>query len=469
VWEVAERTDVAVVGTGVVGLAVAAAVLARGLSVTVIGRRDGAHLGQASRAAGAMLSTFSEIEPGQDPDRVRVETAERLAANERYPEWLSTINTAAGTDVQAVAGTWVLAQPGRSAHLHPIATAARAAGHCAEEHHPQDIAELTAPASCETALWLPGEARIDSAALLDALTHAVAAHSRSQWQDTTAVAVRPGHVECATGDQVKTSAVVLAAGTGIPALLPDGGADLGVPPILAGRGASVLLRAAGLRLPYVVRTPNAAFACGVHLVPRHDGTLYLGGTNRLTINPDPHQPATLDELAMLFAGATTQLTTALAAAHPLTPRVGLRPYTLDHLPLVGPTREPSLLLATGTYRCGVLLAPRIAALIADEISSPGVLAEHPYRVLRPMPTPEPAQIVTAGVGALLEHLLQNGGFLPPDKAAEFTAFAGLALRALTDGTTRAGAPLRRLWAAAPVVEAVPSLFALAQRLHGSQP
>jgi glycine/D-amino acid oxidase-like deaminating enzyme len=465
----AERTDVAVIGTGVVGLAVTAALLDRGLSVTVIGRRDGAHPGQASRAAGAMLSTFSEIEPGHDPDRVRVETAERLAATELYPEWLSAINTAAGTDVQAVAGTWVLAPPGRAAHLHPIATAARAAGHPAEEHHPHDIAELTAPQDCEAALWLPGEARIDSAALLDALTHTIAAHSRSQWQDTTAITVRPGHVDCGTGGSVQAGAVVLAAGTGIPALLPGGGAELGVPPILAGRGASVLLRAAGLPLPYVMRTPNAAFACGVHLVPRDDGTLYLGGTNRLTTTPDPHQPATLDELAMLFAGATTQLIPALAAAHPLTPRVGLRPYTLDHLPLVGPTREPSLLLATATYQCGVLLAPRIAALIADEITTPGVLADHPYRVLRPMPTPEPAQIITAGAGALLEHLLQNGGHLPPAAAAEFTAFAGLALRALTDDTTRAGAPLRRLWAAAPVVEAVPSLFALARRLQGSQP
>ena len=62
--ERANTTDVTVVGTGVVGLAVAAAVLQRGLSVTVVGPRGGAHRGQASRAAGAMLSTFSEIEPG---------------------------------------------------------------------------------------------------------------------------------------------------------------------------------------------------------------------------------------------------------------------------------------------------------------------------------------------------------------------------------------------------------------------
>jgi len=31
-----------------------------------------------------------------------------------------------------------------------------------------------------------------------------------------------------------------------------------------------------------MRTPNAVFACGVHLVPGADEALFLGGTNRLT-------------------------------------------------------------------------------------------------------------------------------------------------------------------------------------------
>ncbi|MBO0879783.1 MAG: FAD-binding oxidoreductase [Mycobacterium sp.] len=64
-----EVSDVVVVGTGALGLGVAWALLGRGLTVTVIGPRDGPHPGQASRAAGAMLSTFSEVEPGHDPAR----------------------------------------------------------------------------------------------------------------------------------------------------------------------------------------------------------------------------------------------------------------------------------------------------------------------------------------------------------------------------------------------------------------
>lgn len=123
-----------------------------------------------------------------------------------------------------------------------------------------------------------------------------------------------------------------------------------MPPILAGRGASAPLNAPRLRLEHVVRTPNAAFACGVHLVPRADGTLYLGGTNRLTITPDPDRAATLDELALLATDAAQMLTPALRSGELLAPRVGLRPYTLDHLPLLGRLAEPSLLLATATPR-----------------------------------------------------------------------------------------------------------------------
>lgn len=45
-------------------------------------------------------------------------------------------------------------------------------------------------------------------------------------------------------------------------------------------------------------------------------------------------------------------------------RVGLRPATADHLPLLGPlSRQPRITLATGHYRNGVLLAPYTANVV----------------------------------------------------------------------------------------------------------
>src|SRR5690606_20795129 len=41
---------------------------------------------------------------------------------------------------------------------------------------------------------------------------------------------------------------------------------------------------------------------------------------------------------------------------------GLRPYTDDRLPIIGPGPLPGLFLATGHFRNGILLAPITAAL-----------------------------------------------------------------------------------------------------------
>jgi glycine/D-amino acid oxidase-like deaminating enzyme len=42
---------------------------------------------------------------------------------------------------------------------------------------------------------------------------------------------------------------------------------------------------------------------------------------------------------------------------------GLRPDTLDHLPIIGPSGIDNLLLATGHFRNGILLAPITAKSI----------------------------------------------------------------------------------------------------------
>jgi glycine oxidase len=47
---------------------------------------------------------------------------------------------------------------------------------------------------------------------------------------------------------------------------------------------------------------------------------------------------------------------------------GLRPGTPDNLPLVGPGAIDGLVLATGHFRNGILLAPLAAQTVADLLS-----------------------------------------------------------------------------------------------------
>ena len=50
---------------------------------------------------------------------------------------------------------------------------------------------------------------------------------------------------------------------------------------------------------------------------------------------------------------------------------GLRPGTPDNLPVIGSTAIDGLILATGHYRNGILLAPVTAGSVADLVEGKG--------------------------------------------------------------------------------------------------
>ncbi len=361
-----------------------------------------------------------------------------------------------------------MATDAERADLAAIARAAHSTCHPAELHHGADVDGLQPAAAPAAALWLPTEPSLDVSRLLGTLAAAVTGHRNARWTDAPVTSVTPNHTAIrlhgADGAVVTCGRVVLAAGAGIPALLGEHGRDLGVPPVLAGRGVSLLLRTP-LTVEYTVRTPNGSFACGTHLVPRPDGRVYLGATNRLTLDPTFDGAATLDEVAVLIGDAACIIDHRLGGAELLRPQVGYRPYTLDHLPLVGATADPRVLLATATYRCGVLLAPLLADLVADEITEPVSLACHPYRADRPMPAPQLNDLLTpATLRWLADHLAGPGG--PGGNGRrELAAVLAAALPAVLAGHDPVGAAMARLFARAPVAEVLPSLLTLAERLE----
>jgi glycine oxidase len=118
----------------------------------------------------------------------------------------------------------------------------------------------------------------------------------------------------------------------------------------------------------------------VYLVPRPDGRLIVGATT---------EEQGFD--TAVTAGGVHEL---LREAYRLLPEVaemelvasaaGLRPGTPDNLPLIGLGAIEGLVLATGHYRNGILLAPltagAIAALLAGEQLSEAVAHAHPARL-----------------------------------------------------------------------------------------
>jgi glycine oxidase len=117
----------------------------------------------------------------------------------------------------------------------------------------------------------------------------------------------------------------------------------------------------------------------VYLVPRPDGRLIVGATveeqgfdTRVT-GGGVHE-LLREAYRLLPDVAEMELVEAMA---------GLRPGTPDNLPIVGPGALDGLLLATGHYRNGILLAPltgeAVAALLDGEPLPEALAAAHPAR------------------------------------------------------------------------------------------
>jgi glycine/D-amino acid oxidase-like deaminating enzyme len=107
---------------------------------------------------------------------------------------------------------------------------------------------------------------------------------------------------------------------------------------------------------------RVTWSSGCYLVPWEDGTLLVGATveeagfdERTTVEG---VRGLLDAVCAIVPHACTAAFTGA--------RVGLRPATIDNLPVIGPSAVvPNLMYATGHYRNGVLLAPLTAQLVAD--------------------------------------------------------------------------------------------------------
>jgi len=73
---------------------------------------------------------------------------------------------------------------------------------------------------------------------------------------------------------------------------------------------------------------------------------------------------------------------------------GLRPGTPDGLPFLGRTPLDGLLLATGHYRNGILMAPATARLIADAVENGDASALRAFELGRAGTEQTPARRIT---------------------------------------------------------------------------
>jgi glycine oxidase len=343
------RPDVAVIGAGVIGLSIAWRVAGAGLSVEVL---DPALAGPvpesgASWAAAGMLAPVTEVHYGEESL-----LALNRAAADRWPTVAAELNAASGADIgYRTTGTVSVARDGDDlAALEELATYQEKLGLAVERLRAREVRRLEPALSPRVrgGLLVGGDHSVDNRAFVLALREAA--------QRAGAV-LRPQSVERL--DAVDAGTVVVAAGADSSRLVRD----LPVRPV---KGQLLHLRGPA---PLTSRTLRGV---EVYLVPRADGRLVIG--------------ASVEERGFdrrVTAGAVHDL---LRAARELLPDVdeleltgtvvGLRPGTPDNAPLIGALDE-GVIVATGHYRNGILLAPLTGELVADLLVSgrtPALLA-----------------------------------------------------------------------------------------------
>ncbi|EST24231.1 NAD(P)/FAD-dependent oxidoreductase [Streptomyces roseochromogenus] len=244
-----------------------------------------------------------------------------------------------------------------------------------ERIDPGDIPGLNPldSARATRALHLPDERYIDARAWLATLDLALAALPGVHLARPRNLRLSPadgGRFRIDLGDHhVIARQLVVAAGVWTEDLVRQVAPDAALVPVLAGEGSAVQVHteAAGPAPTAVLRTPNRAYACGLHAVPQADGTLYLGATSNPAVHPT--SSPSLDSLRNLLECGITQLNLSLTSARVAQLHHGNRPIGIDGYPLLGPTGTPGLWVATGTHREGLHCSPVIAAELAAGLAA----------------------------------------------------------------------------------------------------
>ena len=236
------------------------------------------------------------------------------------------------------------------------------------------VEPLLAP-SISGGIMVPGDHHVDNRRVVESLIHAASdAGVTFLTEEVAAVTHDAGQasgVHLADGRQLSSDAVVVAAGSRSGQV--DGIPEADQPPVRPVRGMTLRLQADGA--PQLTRTVRAlVHGRNCYFVPRPDGGLVVG--------------ATVEERGFDLAVPLGGLGDLIADARRVIPAIdeytlaevapGLRPGTPDNGPIVGPTVTPGLILATGHYRNGVLMAPLTAddvvATLMGEIDADGPFA-----------------------------------------------------------------------------------------------
>ncbi|UQZ82923.1 Glycine oxidase [Paenibacillus konkukensis] len=363
-------TSAIIIGGGIIGCAIASELLRAGVRCTLIDK--GALLQEASTAAAGMLGAQVEIHhPGHFYELCRW-------SQQLYREWTEQLQRISGgvspqyinegilrtawdeedeRELRSRLG-WIqdaewLEADGLRALEPAMAAGIRGGFHFPNDHqvHPVHLAKTLQAAlykqGCTIREWTPAFGLIERGG-------------------------RIAGVRTSEGELLADH-VIVSAGAWSPALTAPWGIELPMFPV---KGQCISVRTDA---PVTRKT---VFTKGCYIIPKQDGTYLIGATQE---EAGFDKRCHVSAVSALHAKAA-KLLPQLAQAEFVGTWAGLRPGTRDGLPFLGaPSKAPGLIVATGQFRNGILLAPATAKLVMQLVTGSRTELDltpfHPDRVL----------------------------------------------------------------------------------------
>jgi glycine oxidase len=349
-----DKFDAVIAGGGLIGASIALELAEAGLRVGLFDAREPGR--EASWASAGMISPAPE-----NPEMIPF-VPMSLASAKLYPEFVRKVEELAGAAVgyRKDGAIEVIVDGNAQEELSTVIALQHGVGLKAEALSAEKARKME-PALTEeirAAVFREDEGSVDARALTDAMLKAARRRGVQICAGNGAKAVWKTGERCQglmlENGQVEAGWTVIAAGCfsakieGVAAYAP----------VFPAKGQMIALRCEAVEIHRPLWLEHT------YLVPRNDGRIIAGST----IERAGFDHAVTAGGLKKILNEAIRLAPGLEKARVVESWAGLRPDSPDHLPIIGPTDLEGLLMATGHFRSGILLAPVTAVMIREWVT-----------------------------------------------------------------------------------------------------
>ncbi|MFP3125812.1 FAD-dependent oxidoreductase [Ectobacillus funiculus] len=469
------KHDLVIVGGGVIGKAIALNLVKNKIKVLLID--PNVNNGIASLAAGGMLGAFGEITHDKTSYMDQQELEFRIHSARMHPNWINQLENLSNNKIHHGKGTFIIGNASSKDDYRNIDFIEQKLLDYQEEYqivNSKDIPGYKPNNKFEAykSIFIPNEGYISSIDLLNSLNFALEQSSfYENLEDLVIDVALDGYekiIQTKSGMTIKANDIILCSGIGIRKILEASNIDINVPVLLPGKGVSLVVETDD-EFEFVTRTPNRDFAYGTHIVPRGQGKLYIGATNRISDTPGINDGATTGEINSLLHSVLHEINTDLRSNNVLEIKYGSRPVTIDRFPLIGQTNINGVYVATGTFRNGILMAPLVADIMTDILLKREPKYTNPFSLndRKVMLNEEVlSNLIDSGVKDLVSFIQEPTGSLPFNRQNELNIFINTLLKMILLDNSPQNAlisELKLLIQRYPMSEVIPQIYYMLQQ------